>query len=137
LAGLAVYIVAWFVLRSPLQAARIAIGTLAVGIAIDGMASLITGRGIITAPAVLLGMGFTADYLSHASVDHAPTRRDNSARWWAAFSSLSAFVLLSFATFPPAKESGQLLIISIIFSVVLATCLSFQHLKTDAVEQEE
>ena len=137
LAGLAVYIVAWFVLRSPLQAARIAIGTLAVGIAIDGMASLITGRGIITAPAVLLGMGFTADYLSHASVDHAPTRRDNSARWWAAFSSLSAFVLLSFATFPPAKESGQLLIISIIFSVVLATCLSFQHLNTDAAEQEE
>jgi len=137
LAGLAVYIVAWFVLRSPLQAARIAIGTLAVGIAIDGMASLITGRGIITAPAVLLGMGFTADYLSHASVDHAPTRRDNSARWWAAFSSLSAFVLLSFATFPPAKESGQLLIISIIFSVVLATCLSFQHLKSDAIEQEE
>lgn len=137
LAGLAVYIVAWFVLRSPLQAARIAIGTLAVGIAIDGMASLITGRGVITAPAVLLGMGFTADYLSHASVDHAPTRRDNSARWWAAFSSLSAFVLLSFATFPPAKESGQLLIISIIFSVVLATCLSFQHLKNDATEQEE
>ena len=92
LAGLAVYIVAWFVLRSPLQAARIAIGTLAVGIAIDGMASLITGRGIITAPAVLLGMGFTADYLSHASVDHAPTRRDNSARWWAAFSSLLSLI---------------------------------------------
>lgn len=137
LAGLAVYAVAWFILRSPLQAARIAVGTLAVGIAVDGMASFITGRGIITAPAVLLGMGFTADYLSHASVEHAPTRRDNSARWWAAFSSLSAFVLLSLATFPPARESGQLLIISIIFSVVLATCLSFQHLRPNGEDQEE
>ncbi len=126
-AGVAVFLVSYAVIRSPRTAARIAVGTLAVGIAVDGMASFFGGRGIITAPAVLLGMGFTADYLSHASSEHAPTKRDNSARWWAAISSLSAFVLLGLARFPPAKETGNLLTISILFSVILATFLSFRH----------
>lgn len=139
-AGVAVFVVSYAIIRSPQKAVRIAVGTLAVGIAVDGMASFLGGRGVITAPAVLLGMGFTADYLSHASSEHAPTKRDNSARWWAAMSSLSAFVLLGLARFPPAKEAGNLLTISILFSVILATFLSFRHLteprKTYADEEE-
>ncbi len=139
-AGVAVFVVSYAIIRSPQKAVRIAVGTLAVGIAVDEMASFLGGRGVITAPAVLLGMGFTADYLSHASSEHAPTKRDNSARWWAAMSSLSAFVLLGLARFPPAKEAGNLLTISILFSVILATFLSFRHLteprKTYADEEE-
>jgi len=139
-AGVAVFVVSYAIIRSPQKAVRIAVGTLAVGIAVDGMAAFLGGRGVVTAPAVLLGMGFTADYLSHASSEHAPTKRDNSARWWAAMSSLSAFVLLGLARFPPAKEAGNLLTISILFSVILATFLSFRHLtepsKTYADEEE-
>ena len=139
-AGVAVFVVSYAIIRSPQKAVRIAVGTLAVGIAVDGMAAFLGGRGVVTAPAVLLGMGFTADYLSHASSEHAPTKRDNSARWWAAMSSLSAFVLLGLARFPPAKETGNLLTISILFSVILATFLSFRHLtephKTYADEEE-
>ncbi|MCS5537664.1 MAG: hypothetical protein NZ770_06125, partial [Candidatus Poseidoniaceae archaeon] len=139
-AGVAVFIVSYVIIGSPRTAARIAIGTLAVGIAVDGMASFMGGRGITTAPAVLLGMGFTADYLSHASSEHAPTKRDNSARWWAALSSLSAFVLLGLARFPPAKDVGNLLTISILFSVILATFLSFRHVNhtsKDFTDEEE
>ena len=139
-AGVAVFIVSYAIIGSPRTAARIAIGTLAVGIAVDGMASFMGGRGITTAPAVLLGMGFTADYLSHASSEHAPTKRDNSARWWAALSSLSAFVLLGLARFPPAKDAGNLLTISILFSVILATFLSFRHVNhtsKDFTDEEE
>ena len=73
----------------------------------------------------LLGMGFAADYLSHASADHPPTRRDNSARWLAGMTSLSVFVLVSFAAFPPARNMGQLLTVSILLSVILATSLAF------------
>jgi predicted RND superfamily exporter protein len=127
-AGLAVFIVTYFMLRSPLSAARIAIGTIAVGAAVDGMASVTGSRGVHTAPAVLLGMGFAADYLSHASAKHIPTRQDNSARWWAAISSMSVFALLGLATFPPAQNTGVLLTISILFAVLLATCLSLTHI---------
>ena len=38
-AGVAVFVVSYAVIRSPRTAARIAIGTLAVGIAVDGLAS--------------------------------------------------------------------------------------------------
>ncbi len=134
LAGLAVFLVSYIVLRSQIRASRIAIGTIAVGIAVDGMASLIGGRGVNTAPAVLLGMGFAADYLSHASAEHLPTKKDTLARWWAAMTSLSIFALLAFATFPPAKNTGQLLSISIVFSIILATFLSLKYFE---IEEEE
>ncbi len=134
LAGGAVFIVAYMVLRSKIKASRIAIGTIAVGIAVDSMASMMGGRGVNTAPAVLLGMGFAADYLSHSSTDHAPTIKDTAARWWAAITSLSIFIMLAFATFPPAKSTGELLSISIIFSILLATFLSMKYIKKDEEE---
>jgi hypothetical protein len=136
-AGLGIFVVSYFVLRSPRRAARIAIGTIAIGIAVDGIASLMDGRDNSTAPAVLLGMGFTADYLSHASSEHPPTRRDNSARWWAAATSCSVFVMLAMATFPPTHSTGKLLSISILLSVILATCLSLNHLPSHRSESEE
>ena len=134
LAGVAVFLVSYAVLRSQIRASRIAIGTIAVGIAVDGMASLIGGRGVNTAPAVLLGMGFAADYLSHASAEHLPTTKDTLARWWAAITSLSIFIMLAFATFPPARNTGQLLSISIIFSIILATFLSLKYFETGEEE---
>ncbi len=127
-AGVAIFIVALFVVRTPLQAARIAVGAIAIGAAVDGLASSFGGRGVNTALAVLLGMGFAADYLAHSSAEHAPTKLDMSARWWAALSSASVFILLATTTFPPAKNSGQLLSLSIVLSVILATCLAFTHL---------
>ncbi len=123
-AGFCVFLIALFVSNSPSRAVRIAIGTIAVGAAVDGFASIIGERGVSTAPAVLLGMGFAADYLSHASAGHRETKSDNFARWGAAITSISIFVLLTFAEFPPAKQTGQLLTISILLSVVLATTLS-------------
>ena len=130
-AGVAIFIVALFVVRTPLQAARIAVGAIAIGAAVDGLASSFGGRGVNTALAVLLGMGFAADYLAHSSAEHAPTKLDMSARWWAALSSASVFILLATTTFPPAKNSGQLLSLSIALSVILATCLAFTHLPTN------
>ena len=134
LAGGAVFIVSYIVLRSNIRASRIAIGTIAVGIAVDSMASFMGGRGVNTAPAVLLGMGFAADYLSHASAEHRPTLKDTFARWWAAATSLAIFVMLAFATFPPAKSTGQLLSVSIIFSVLLATFLSLKYIESEEEE---
>jgi hypothetical protein len=110
-----------------LKASRIAAGTVAIGIAVDGMASIIGSRGVHTAPAVLLGMGFAADYLSHASGDHYSTKQDNYARWGAAISSASIFILLGMANFPPARNTGRLLSISILFAVILATSLSLTY----------
>ncbi len=133
-AGIAVLIVTFYLLRSPLKASRIAIGTIAVGIAVDGMASIIGSRGVHTAPAVLLGMGFAADYLSHASAEHPSTQQDNFARWGAAISSMSIFLLLGFTTFPPAQNTGRLLTISILFAVILATFLSLTHKKQEEEE---
>ena len=112
-------------------------GTIAIGGAVDGMASLFGGRGITTAPAVLLGMGFAADYLAHASAEHAPTRKDTSARWLAALTSASVFAMVAFATFPPARNTGQLLTVSILFSVLLATCLSFMQIQSSTHDSEE
>ncbi|HJN55692.1 MAG TPA: hypothetical protein QF646_04835, partial [Candidatus Poseidoniales archaeon] len=54
--------------------------------------------------------------------------RDMSARWWAAITSISVFILLGMATFPPAKNSGRILTICILFSVLLATALSMKGL---------
>lgn len=133
-AGLAVFIVTFLLLRSPLRASRIAIGTIAIGMAVDGMASIIGSRGVHTAPAILLGMGFAADYLSHASAEHPSTKQDNFARWGAAISSMSIFLLLSFSIFPPAQNTGRLLTISILFAVILATCLSLTN-KTSLEEE--
>ena len=130
-AGIAIFVVALFVVRTPLQAARIAVGAIAIGAAVDGLASSFGGRGVNTALAVLLGMGFAADYLAHSSAEHAPTKLDMSARWWAALSSASVFILLATTTFPPAKNSGQLLSLSIVLSVILATCLAFTHRPTN------
>ena len=126
-AGVAIFLVAFVALRVPIQAARIAGGAVAIGAAVDGMASIFGGRGVNTALAVLLGMGFAADYLSHASAEHRPTKLDMSARWWAALSSVSVFILLAMTSFPPARDSGRLLSVSILFSVILATCLAFIH----------
>ena len=130
-AGAAIFVVAMFVMRTPLPAARIAIGAIAIGAAVDGLASSLGGRGVNTALAVLLGMGFAADYLAHASADHTPTKLDMSARWWAALSSASVFILLAMTTFPPSKNSGQLLSLSILLSAILATCLAFTHRPTN------
>ena len=134
-AGVAIFLVALFALRVPIQAGRIAVGAVAIGAAVDGMASIFGGRGVNTALAVLLGMGFAADYLSHASAEHRPTKLDMSARWWAALSSISVFILLAMTSFPPARDSGRLLSVSILFSVILATCLAFMH-GTDAVNEQ-
>tara|TARA_B110000444_G_scaffold110104_1_gene103994 strand:+ start:1259 stop:3451 length:2193 start_codon:yes stop_codon:yes gene_type:complete len=134
-AGIAVFFVAFFVLRSPEKALRIAVGTVVVGAAVDGMASLLGGRGVGSAPAVLLGMGFAADYLSHSSSsDHAPTSSDHAARWWAAFTSMCVFILIGFTTFPPSSETGRLLTLSIFFSVLLATALSLYQTQNDEEE---
>ena len=134
-AGIAVFFVAFFVLRSPEKALRIAVGTVVVGAAVDGMASLLGGRGVGSAPAVLLGMGFAADYLSHSSSsDHAPTSSDHAARWWAAFTSMCVFILIAFTTFPPSSETGRLLTLSIFFSVLLATALSLYQTQNDEEE---
>ena len=135
-AGVAIFFVAFFSLRVPIQAARIAVGAVAIGAAVDGMASIFGGRGVNTALAVLLGMGFAADYLSHASTKHRPTKLDMSARWWAALSSVSVFFLLAMTSFPPARDTGRLLSVSILFSVILATCLAMMH-GNDAMESEE
>ena len=134
-AGIAVFFVAFFVLRSPEKALRIAVGTVVVGAAVDGMASMLGGRGVGSAPAVLLGMGFAADYLSHSSSsDHAPTSSDHAARWWAAFTSMCVFILIAFTTFPPSSETGRLLTLSIFFSVLLATALSLYQNQNDEEE---
>ena len=134
-AGVAIFLVAFIALRVPIQAGRIAVGAVAIGAAVDGMASIFGGRGVNTALAVLLGMGFAADYLAHASVKHRPTKLDMSARWWAALSSISVFILLAMTSFPPARDAGRLLSISILFSVMLATCLAFMH-GNDAMDAE-
>ncbi len=126
-AGVAIFLVAFVALRVPIQAGRIAVGAVAIGAAVDGMASIFGGRGVNTALAVLLGMGFAADYLAHSSADHRPTKLDMSARWWAALSSISVFILLAMTSFPPARDAGRLLSVSILFSVILATCLAFMH----------
>ena len=136
-AGCAVFVVSVAVTRLPKRAARIAIGTIAIGAAVDGMASIVGERGVITAPVVLLGMGFAADYLSHASAEHIPTRKDTYARWGAAITSISVFVLLGFTTFPPARNSGNLLSLSILFSVVLASCLAMTHNMKQQSDSEE
>ena len=117
-AGVAIFLVALFALRVPIHAGRVAVGAVAIGAAVDGMASIFGGRGVNTALAVLLGMGFAADYLSHASAEHRPTKLDMSARWWAALSSISVFILLAMTSFPPARDSGRLLSVSILFSVI-------------------
>ena len=67
-----VSVAAYVILRKIRPSLRIAIGTVALGLAIDGVASHLGGRGVNTAPAVLLGMGFAADYLSHAASGHTP-----------------------------------------------------------------
>ncbi|RJU83801.1 MAG: hypothetical protein DWB99_01495 [Candidatus Poseidoniales archaeon] len=125
LAGFAVFITAYFITGSYQKALRIAIGTIAIGIAVDGLASHLGGRKVSTAPAVLLGMGFAADYLSHASVNEKRDRSDDYARWGAALTSLSIFALVVFSKFPPAQDTGQLLSISILLSALLATFASF------------
>ena len=135
LAGVAIFLVALFALRVPIQAGRIAVGAVAIGAAVDGMASIFGGRGVNTALAVLLGMGFAADYLSHASAEHRPTKLDMSARWWAAISSISVFILMAMTAFPPARDTGRLLSVSILFSVILATCLALMH-GNDAMDLE-
>jgi len=88
-------------------------------------------------PAVLLGMGFAADYLAHATAEHPPTRMDTYARWLAALTSVSIFAMIAFADFPPAMNTGQLLTASILFSVILATCLSFKQLQSPEHDTEE
>lgn len=136
-AGLAIFVASVFVTRTPSRAARIAIGTIAIGLAVDGLASLFGGRSINTAPTVLLGMGFAADYLSHASAEHLPTKNDTAARWGAGITSISIFFLLGFATWPLAKNSGKLLSISVLISIILATFLSMTHvLKIKHGEEE-
>lgn len=123
-AGAAVFVLAGVVTGSRHQALRIAIGTVAVGIAVDGLASHMGGRGVNTAPAVLLGMGFAADYLAHASAGHRNTSSDALARWGAAFSSVSVFAVVGLSRYPPAQDTGQLLAISVLLSVMLAAILA-------------
>ena len=123
-AGAAVFVLAGVVTDSRHQALRIAIGTVAVGIAVDGLASHMGGRGVNTAPAVLLGMGFAADYLAHASAGHRTTSRDAFARWGAALSSVSVFAVVGLSRYPPAQDTGQLLAISVLLSVMLAAILA-------------
>lgn len=137
LAGAMIFLVAWAVTGSYQQGIQIAIGSIVVGIAVDGLASHLGGRGVNTAPAVLLGMGFAADYLSHASEPHPLTRSDFSARWRAALTSAALFILISFSNFPPAKDTGQLLTFAILISVILATVLSFTNASDISVSKQQ
>ena len=134
LAGVVVSVMAYVILRKIRPSLRIAIGTVALGLAIDGVASHLGGRGVNTAPAVLLGMGFAADYLSHAASGHTPSRNDMQARWGAALSSMAIFILLAFTTFPPAQDTGRLLAISILMAVALATSLAWVSSYSDEEE---
>ena len=136
-AGVAVFALAGMVSGSRHQALRIAVGTVAVGIAVDGLASHMGGRGVNTAPAVLLGMGFAADYLAHASAGHRSTSRDALARWGAAFSSVSVFAVVGLSRYPPAQDTGQLLAISVLLSVMLAAILARVPVRIRAVLSDE
>ena len=122
--------------RSFDKSIRIAVGTIAVGIAVDGLASHFGGRGVNTAPAVLIGMGFAADYLSHASKKMTSWRFDNYARWGAAITSGTVFFVVSFSQFPPAKSTGILLSVTILISVILASCLAFIYSNNDLNQEE-
>ena len=136
-AGLAILVASLIVTRTPSRAARIAVGTVAIGLAVDGLASIFGGRSINTAPTVLLGMGFAADYLSHASAEHIPTKNDTKARWGAGITSICIFFLLGFATWPLARNSGRLLSISVLLSIILATFLSLTHILSSNNYEEE
>ena len=136
-AGVIVFIISYFMTNSYQRAVRIAIGTIAVGIAVDGLASHLGGRGVNTAPAVLLGMGFAADYLSHASDNSKENRYDNYARWGAAISSGMVFFVVSFSQFPPAKNTGLLLSITIVISVLIATSLAYAQKTPARLYQQE
>ena len=57
-AGFAVFIASFAVTGSYQKALRIAVGTIAIGIAVDGLASYIGGRKVSTAPAVFAWNGF-------------------------------------------------------------------------------
>ncbi|MEC7228851.1 MAG: hypothetical protein VXV95_02235, partial [Candidatus Thermoplasmatota archaeon] len=135
-AGLIVFIISLIMTYSVEKSLRISIGTIAVGIAIDGLASYLGGRGVNTAPAVLLGMGFAADYLSHASEKITSWRLDNYARWGAAVTSGLVFFAVSFSEFPPAKDTGLLLSLTILISVFLATCLSIVSSSSELQDNE-
>ena len=135
-AGLIVLIISLSMTRSIEKSLRIAVGTIAVGIAVDGLASHLGGRGVNTAPAVLLGMGFAADYLSHASEKVNSWRLDNYARWGAAITSGLVFLAVSFSKFPPARSTGLLLSLTILISVVLATCLAVVSSNSQSSEEE-
>ena len=135
-AGLIVLIIAFLMTRVPEKSMRIAVGTIAVGIAVDGLASHLGGRGVNTAPAVLLGMGFAADYLSHASDKMYSWRQDTYARWGAAVTSGLVFLTVSFSEFPPASNTGLLLSLTILISVLLATCLAFVSSNIQFAEDE-
>lgn len=135
-AGVIVFMIAFMMTRSVEKSVRIAVGTIAVGIAVDGLASHFGGRGVNTAPAVLLGMGFAADYLSHASDKTKSWRLDNYARWGAAITSGLVFLTVSFSRFPPAKNTGLLLSLTIVISVLLATCLSIVSSNNYSLEEE-
>jgi len=45
--------------------------------------------------------------------------------------------MIAFADFPPAMNTGQLLTASILFSVILATCLSFKQLQSPDHDTDE
>ena len=135
-AGVIVLIIAFLMTRAPEKSIRIAVGTIAVGIAVDGLASHLGGRGVNTAPAVLLGMGFAADYLSHASDKMYSWRQDTYARWGAAVTSGLVFLTVSFSKFPPASNTGLLLCLTILISVLLATCLAFVSTNNPFAEDE-
>ena len=135
-AGLVVLIIGLGMTRSFDKSIRIAIGTIAVGIAVDGLASHFGGRGVNTAPAVLIGMGFAADYLSHASKKTRSLIAENYARWGAALTSGTVFFAVSFSQFPPAKNTGILLSATILISVILATCLAFMYSNSSSSQEE-
>ena len=58
LAGVVVSVVAYVILRKIRPSLRIAIGTVALGLAIDGVASHLGGRGVNTALISVIGHGF-------------------------------------------------------------------------------
>jgi len=70
-------------------------------------------------------MGFAADYLSHASDQIKTSKHDNYARWGAAITSGFVFFIVSFSRFPPARNTGIILSLTILISVILATILAY------------
>ena len=96
LAGVVVSVVAYVILRKIRPSLRIAIGTVALGLTIDGVASHLGGRGVNASSVIGHGL---LPIISHAASGHTPSRNVCRHVEGAALSSVAIFILLAFTTF--------------------------------------